>query len=189
MKPCTGNRRLIAWLAVGALEAEKAAKLREHIDRCEPCRNYWEEVSSVAHRLESAAPNSQLKASEAFYRRLDGKLQSVQPVSLGKWLEWNVRDWQRNWGLALAATVLVLLFGVTVVRHYSGPTPLAQTVTPTIPPALLAANLAPTVLNYQAIARNSLEQLDEVLTRQGNEPLPSAPIYAAVGVELASASF
>jgi hypothetical protein len=39
------------------------------------------------------------------------------------------------------------------------------------------------------IANESLEKVDELLTRQGNTPLPPAPVYTASGVQLANASF
>jgi hypothetical protein len=40
MKPCAKNRKLIAWLALGALEARRAAALRAHLALCEGCRQY-----------------------------------------------------------------------------------------------------------------------------------------------------
>jgi hypothetical protein len=37
--------------------------------------------------------------------------------------------------------------------------------------------LAPTLSNYQMVASHSLEQFDDLLTRQANRPLPRTPVY------------
>ncbi len=189
MKPCRGNRKQIAWLAVGALDGEKAANLREHIHHCEGCREYWEEVSTVAKRLESAAPNSELEPSEAFYKSLTRKLWNAQPLSVVE----NLHSWLRalnlNWRVVLPAESLVLLFGATLwLSHYPGPVSQVSGPRPFARPVTAAADLAPTILNYQAMAHRSLQQVDELLTQQANLPLASTPVYTASGVELASAS-
>jgi hypothetical protein len=40
-------------------------------------------------------------------------------------------------------------------------------------------NLEPTLSNYQMVANRSLEELDELLTRQGNRNPPPIPLYTA----------
>ena len=51
------------------------------------------------------------------------------------------------------------------------------------------SDLAPTIANYQMIANQSLEKLSELLTRQGNKPLPPTPVYTISSFELENASF
>src|SRR5262245_44771766 len=47
MKPCDENRQPIAWLVMGALDDESACELRSHLQTCEGCRAYFEEISHV----------------------------------------------------------------------------------------------------------------------------------------------
>jgi hypothetical protein len=58
-----------------------------------------------------------------------------------------------------------------------------------VSPSSSESDLAPTIANYQMVANQSLEQLFELLTRQGNKRLPPAPVYTVSGPELANASF
>src|SRR5438477_440866 len=54
---------------------------------------------------------------------------------------------------------------------------------PTVAQPVLKPNLKrdfdPTFSNYQMVANRSLEELDELLTRQGNRNPPPIPIYTA----------
>jgi len=190
MKPCSKNRKLIAWLALDALEARKAAALREHFVLCEGCRRYWEEISNVTEKL-AAAPDSNLEASRLFHHRLAEKLQAAESSSLLERLAAWVGGAMPNWRLILPAfAVLVMALAVVVARprHPALPLP-ADRATPVVSASGSDYDLAPTLANYQMIANQSLEKLSEVLTRQGSKSLPPAPVYTASSFQLAEGPF
>jgi hypothetical protein len=190
MDPCTKNRKLIAWLALNALDAQKAARLREHLALCEGCRHYWEEISNVAEGLATAAPNSNLEASDVFLRRMAEKLEVVQSSSgLEDLLAW-LRGSMLNWRVALPAiaVLVIALFAMVARQHHPVPSRPASPTVQVESGSGSEGDLAPTIANYQMIASQSLEKLDELLTRQGNKPLPPAPVYTVSGLA-ATASF
>ena len=70
MKPCSNNRKLIAWLAVDALPASQAGELRAHIQDCPGCRRYLDEISSVAKSLSTPELPPDIQASASFHGRI-----------------------------------------------------------------------------------------------------------------------
>ncbi len=191
MKPCSKNRKLIAWLALDALDAREAAALRDHLARCEGCRRYWEEISNVTERLASAAPDSNLEASEVFHHRVAEELQAVGSSSVLENLAAWLRGSKLNWRVALPAiaVLVIALLAMVAPRHppaLSLPAPPAVQVVST---SSSGSDLAPTIANYQMIANQSLDKLSELLTRQGNKRLPPAPVYTISSLEVVNASF
>ena len=189
MKPCSKNRKSIAFLALGALDAQRAIALRDHLAFCEGCGRYWEEISMVTQRLGAAQPGSNLEASSLFHHGVSEKLQAAESSSILK----NLAAWFRGvtlgWRVALpaAAALVIALLAIVAMRHPSVPFPPATPIDQ--PESTSESDLAPTIANYQIVAARSLEKLDELLSRQGNKPLPPAPIYTASGLVLANASF
>jgi hypothetical protein len=189
MKPCLRNRKRIALLALDALDARKAVALRGHLALCEDCRRYWEEISTVTKNLAASEPRSNLEASSFFHHAMSEKLQAAQSSSV---LE-NLAGWSRgltlNWRVALpAATALVIgLLIIVAMRHDSAPGRPASRMDQAASNS--GGDPAPTIANYRIIAGQSLQKLDELLTRQGNKPLPPAPIYTASGLVLANTPF
>ena len=191
MKPCPKNRKLIAWLALGALDAQTAAALREHFALCEGCRRYWEEISNVAERVAAAAPDSNLEASKLFHHRMAEKLQAVESSSLLERLAAWVGGAMPNWRVALPAfAVLVMaLLALVAPRHRPALLLPAAPVVHVTSASGSENDLAPTLANYQMMANQSLDKLSELLTRQGNKSLPPAPVYTVSSFQLASGSF
>jgi anti-sigma factor RsiW len=191
MKPCSRNRKLIAWLALDALEARKAAALRAHLATCDGCRRYGEEISNVTERLAAAAPESNLEPSPFFHRRLAEKLQAVESASVSAYLAPWLRGMRLNWRVALPAiAVLVLaLLAVVAPRHPPTVSPPAPPTMQVVSPSNPESDLAPTIANYQRVANQSPEKLSELLTKQGNKRLPPAPVYTISGLEPANVSF
>jgi hypothetical protein len=193
MKPCSKNRKLIAWLALDTLNTRKAAALRAHLALCEGCRSYWEEISNTTDGLAAAQPDSNLEASEFFHHRVAQKLYTVESSSVLENLVACLRGSMLNPRVALPAmAVLVIgLFAMAALRHHpalSVPAPRAvQLVTASSSGSELA--LEPTIANYQMIANQSLDKLSELLTRQGNKSLPPAPVYTTLSLELANRPF
>jgi predicted Fe-S protein YdhL (DUF1289 family) len=191
MKPCSKNRKLIAWLALDALDARNAAALHDHLALCEGCRRYWEEISNVTAGLASATADSKLEASESFHHRVAEKLRAVESSSV---LE-NVAAWVRglrlNWRVALPAIAVLVMVLVAIVtpRHHPAHSMPGAPALQVVAASGSGSDLAPTIANYQMIAGQSLEKLSELLTRQGNKSLPPAPVYTAWSLGLANASY
>jgi len=188
MKPCSKNRKLIAWLALDALEPQRARELRAHIAACEGCRRYLEEIATVKERLVAAEIRPDIQASESFHRRLAGRLE--QPASLWESLVAQFAATRLNWRVALpvlGAVALVIATLSILVRQPEVSPPARISLQAVVPPGP-KSDLPPTIANYQRVANRSLDELDELLTRQAKRNPSPAPIYTASMFALAYAS-
>jgi anti-sigma factor RsiW len=191
MKPCAQNRKLIAWLASNALDAQQTRYLQAHLETCEGCRHYLAEISNVTEKLAAAETNPDVQASESFHRKVAGRLRTAKPDSLGEILAVYFCGTRLNWRVALPSVAALVVIGVTVAiwrpppRVSSSP----RTGTQTVSVSDADNDLAPTIANYQRVANQSLDALDALLTRQGNRALPSMPIYTASTLGLVNESF
>ncbi|MGA9777604.1 MAG: zf-HC2 domain-containing protein [Verrucomicrobiia bacterium] len=189
MKPCVKNQKLIAWLVLDALDARQAQPLREHLATCEGCRRYLAEISNVTESLAAVEINPEVQASEKFHRKLAGRLRSAKQDSLGEILAAYLA--RLNWRVALPAVAALVVIGVTVATWRQS-SEVALSPQPGTPTALVSStdtDLAPTIANYQRVANQSLAKLDALLTQQGNQALPSMPIYTTSTRTLANGSF
>ena len=181
MKPCSKNRKCIAWLALDALDAQEARDLRAHLETCEGCRRYLEEISNVTERLIAAETEPDIQASEAFHQRVVGRLRAKESGSFSETVLASLRAMLLNWRVVLpvigATAVVIAAWSVF------GPHPGVPSPAPTGAQAMLTPNvtndLDPTISNYQMVANRSLEELEELLTRQGNRNPPSPELYTA----------
>jgi hypothetical protein len=179
MRPCSKNRKLLAWLALDELDAHRAGELRAHIQACGGCRRYLEQISTVTEWLAAAEARSEIEASESFHQRLVSRLD--QPASYWEHLVAQAAATRLNWRLVLpalgAATVLVATLSI-FCRQPSMSPPVATSVRAVLPPDL-KSELPPTIANYQRVANRSLDELDELLTRQAHGNPSHTPIYTA----------
>lgn len=191
MKPCSRNRKLIAWLALNALDGQQAAALRAHLADCEGCRGYWEEISKVTEGLAAAQPDSSLEASELFYRRVAGRLRAVESSSVPENLAAWFRSSTLNWRVAVpaVAVLVIALLAVVAPRQHPSPSKSSSLGAEVVSAPGPETDPAPTIANYQLVASQSLERFSELLTRQGNKPLPPAPLYTASGVRAPDVPF
>ena len=83
MKPCSRNRKRIAWLTLDLLGDGEARDLRTHIEACEGCRDYLAEISRVTARLTAVKEPQKLHATEIFHRRVARALNAEAPGRLG----------------------------------------------------------------------------------------------------------
>ena len=185
MKPCAQNRKLIAWLALNALEAPQARQLRAHLETCEGCRRYLAEISNVTEKLAQTETNTDIQASENFHRTVACRLRTTKPDFLGEIL--TAYFARLNWRVALPVIAALVLAGV-IIGTWPQPPKVVS-----LPQALLtsAANndLAPTIANYQRVANQSLDKLDALLARQDIRVSPPMPVYTASTHSLAKESF
>jgi len=189
MKPCSRNRKLLAWLALGELDARRAGELRAHVQTCDGCRRYLEQISSVTQRLAAAETTPDIQTSESFHRRLAGRLRTEQSRSLWETIAAQFAAAQLSWRVALpvlgAAALAIATLSVFV--GHPAVSPPAPVSVQAVPPPALKSDLAPTIANYQRVANRSLDELDELLTRQAKRNPPPAPIYTASMLAFASA--
>lgn len=181
MKPCSKNRKLIAWLAVEALEARQAQDLRAHLESCEGCCRYLEEISIVTERLAAAETGPDIQASESFHRRVVGALRAEASESIVEIIAARLRGFLLAWRVAVpvigAAVVVIAVLAVFMWRPGVAPQPQPIVQAGRVPDS--PSDLPPSVANYQMVANRSLEQLDELLTRQGSRNLSPARLYTA----------
>ena len=188
MKPCSKNRKHLAWLALDELDARRAGELRAHIQTCDGCRRYLEQIAGVKETLIAAEVRPDNQVSESFRHRLAARLD--QPTSLLESLVAQFAATRLDWHVALPALGVAALVIATLsilVRQpaVSPPTPISvQAVLPRRP----KSDPPPTIANYQRVANCSLDELDELLTRQANRHLSPTPIYTASMFAFASAS-
>jgi anti-sigma factor RsiW len=181
MKPCSRNRKTLAWLALGELDARTTAALRAHIETCDGCRHYLAEISSVKETLTTTEPTPDLEASESFHRRVVTRLRAEQSGSLWDRLAERLGAGRLSWRAALSllgATALVIALLSVLWRQPAVPRPAPNRVQAVLPPGP-KNDLSPTITNYQRVANRSLDELDDLLTRQATRRLSPTPIYTA----------
>jgi anti-sigma-K factor RskA len=192
MKPCAKNRKLIAWLALDALDAldtRSAQVLREHLAACEGCRRYLAEISSVTAKLSAAEPASDIQASATFHQKVADRLKANEPNSVWEIVIANLT--RVNWRIAIPAVAALVMAVVALTVPWQQPAvpPHHQLVAQIVTAPDLYQDLSPTFANYQRVANESLEKLDELLTEQGNRNLSPTPIYTASTRSQANGSF
>jgi hypothetical protein len=169
MKPCLKNKQSIALLAVDALGAETADKLRQHLGACPGCHRYWEEISKTCQEhLAAAEALPEAPASPGFHQRLVQRINRSEAPSGSMSVGALLRNWlaSRQVVLATAAAALVLLLTVLAPSHDRS-IPYSGTPAPNNPSANAAKiDPQPTLSNYRMAANVSLDALDDLLTRQ-----------------------
>jgi|GEM_PF-486428 len=184
MKPCAKNRKWLDWLAMDALDARQARELRAHLEACEGCRHYLEQISKMTRALKEAQVRTEIETSESFHRSVARAIRAEKPRSLWAMAAAAFRAAPPRWRAALpvlgAMTVVIVILSVLAPRFRtrSVPSPVPSSARAVSAPGL-QSDLPPTLANYRLVANQSLEALDELLTRQGNRRRSPAPIYTA----------
>ena len=177
MKPCLKHRKRIAWMALEALDQPEAGRLREHLQSCAGCRAYFEELTQIKVKLTAARTDPQETPSEAFHHKLAARLEREKPRSAVGDLLSGFRAWRAAIPLAGAAVVIVGIYWA-VQDHSHQPAP-PRPVGPVVSKGKINGDLPPTVANYNMVANQSLDKLDDLLNRQGNRNPQRGPIYNA----------
>lgn len=171
----------LALLALGELDDRRAGELRSHMESCEGCRGYLAEMSTVTEKLAAAEMKPDMQASEVFHRRVVARLRAEPSGSMWHSLAASIIAPWLNWRIALpvagvAATVIVMIS--TLARQPVAAPPARASVQAVLPPDI-KGDLPPTIANYQRIATRSLDELDELLSKQGKRNTSPDPIYTA----------
>ncbi|HEX7655159.1 MAG TPA: hypothetical protein VF607_16745 [Verrucomicrobiae bacterium] len=141
-----------------------------------PPRVHQSEIDALAEKLASVESGPVMETSAAFHRRVMCSVRAEKKSS--RWAGWIARNW--FWASAGFATLLVALVAAIAVR----PVKRAEPPVMSVPPSA-KVNFDPTFANYQRVANQSLEKLDELLTLQGTRSLPPAPPYPRAAAGLA----
>jgi anti-sigma factor RsiW len=178
-KPCLTKRKEIAWLALGELEAAPAGRLRAHLEHCEGCRRYYDEIANVSGKLEVLQTSPEIEAPGTFHSRVMRQLRASDPLPW--WKRLFPDGFQFNWQPVVVMAFPVLAFvGLAVIGAIQLRSPEVPSRLPQPPAAsALDEKLPPTLSNYYMVANQSLDKLDELLTRQGNRTAWPAPVYTA----------
>jgi len=182
MKPCPKYREQIAWLAMESLETRHEPELRAHLKSCAGCRGYLEEISSVAGEIRAAEPQTITQPSRSFHRNVVAALAMAERRSTGEQFLSQIQFlW--NWRLVLPAAAAVAL--AMAVWFMAAPRPAVPVATPVVahatPSRAVQPDLEPTFANYEMVAHQSLDKLDELLTEQGNRNPAPSPNYTTAG--------
>jgi len=158
MKPCPQNQRLIVWLAIEALEPRQESNLRAHLETCDGCRGYLEEVSRVGAALATASIAAPIEASDAFHRRVLGALRVEQQKSARARTNAMVRWFMAHWRLAVPIGVAGCALIAFTCFHSWQPSPDRPPLATSLREPVLEAeqDLDPTLSNYQTVANESL---------------------------------
>jgi anti-sigma factor RsiW len=192
MKRCSKNRKLLALLTLGNLDAKSATALREHVATCEGCRCYLDELAKVTASISAAGIQTDIVATASFHRRVVAAVKAEERRSVRASIEKFLRGTLLNWRVALPAVggiAVVLVVGFLVTSRPRSEVPLpASSGAQSDSVHNRDAEFRPTIANYHMVANQSLEKLDQLLTEQGSRKLPSAPIYTASGCITADVS-
>lgn len=186
MKPCKKNRKLIAWMILGELETAQREVIRAHLEQCEGCRAYFDEMSGVSTALVNGETWAAVQASPAFHLRLVGKLRSEERRALSSTfvdqLRWTCLKWRV--GLWTTGAIAVGFIGIlTLLRPADIPPKRLETHQ--APPEPHSRNsMDPTLSNYEMVANLAPEKFDKFLTEQGSRNISPTPIYRASALPL-----
>jgi anti-sigma factor RsiW len=184
MKPCPKNRKPIALLALDALPAQPARSLRAHIEQCDGCRAYFEETLKITRALQPQEAEPELEATESFHRAVARAIRTAErtPPSVAALFPFRIRLPRPRATFptlgAIAAAVVALCILAPRLSVKTAPSPPISSAQ-TLPSPGFDPGLRPTLANYNAVANRSLDDLDDLLTRQANRRHSPAPIYRA----------
>jgi len=174
MKTCQRNRKSIALLTVGALDSDEEKQLRAHLHDCESCRKYFNDLAELNRKLTIASrtDTEEFAVSERFHQAVLRALHKAEAkpglqLLMGRLIGWRT---------AFAAAAVVAIVAISLFRLLPPP----ATVMPVplrIEPAETRALPPPLASEYWLAANHSLDQLDDLLTRQARQGLPPAPRF------------
>ncbi len=183
MKPCSRNRKSIALLALGALDAEPAAILRKHLENCDGCHCYLDELSNVTATLNAAEMKSEVQPTESFHRRVVSGVRGQQVYStrqsLRTFVQRAVMDWRVAVPIVCGFSVVLLLAWLLISRQKPEIVMSETSKTPNASRRDEQGDFVPTVGNYHTVANQSLDSFDRLLTKQAGRKVPPAPLYTA----------
>jgi anti-sigma factor RsiW len=183
MKPCSKNRKPLALLALGNLDAEQSTALRDHVATCEGCRRYLDELAKVTASISGAEMKVDIVATASFHRKVVAAVTAEERRFVWPAIEGFLHGTLLNWRIAIPTVSGIAVALVVGLLLMSRQRPDVLLPAPSSAQGSLTHNLdadfRPTIGHYRMVANQSLEKFDQVLSEQGNRKLPPAPIYTA----------
>lgn len=181
MKACEKNRMPIAWLVVGALDDTEAGALRAHLAECEGCRELLEKTKVLTKNIAAGQRDIGAQAPPGFHEWLRERLRETQPRPAWQEFLAGLGRAALTQRVAVPALAVLAVAAVLVIQNRPAATTVSATTSTVsaVAPQSGTTDPAPTAANYQIAASQSLSKLDEMLTKEGNEGLPPAPVYRA----------
>jgi anti-sigma factor RsiW len=175
MNPCAKNKKEIALLAAGGARADSTRELRAHLRACGACQQYFEEMSRVIRNLESTAPETSMRASDEFHRKVAARIvlhnTSFWPLKFQRLF----RPARLGPGAAVLALVAMLFVVASRDKIKTASSPATHSD--------VAFSFSPPTLGfYQMTANHSLDDIDRLLSRQAKTSSGSEKIYTAASV-------
>ena len=169
MNPCAKNKRPIAWMAAGVLDAADAESLRQHFESCPHCQRYWQNMCELSERLVNAGDLPQAAPTESFHRSVVLKITAQgQRTPLFNWVIVIQRFWHERPLATFSIGVVLTLATLLWIRSFSHEThhvPSTVRIVVTTETPLRAAPPS-TLASYRRAADISLENLDALLTQE-----------------------
>jgi anti-sigma factor RsiW len=188
MKSCRRNRKSIALLAVGELDVRQSQELHAHLETCEGCRRYLEEISNVTGTLAAVEMESNIQTSEIFHQKVVARIKAVRSTSFvrtGMMQLWTTRlNWRVLLPLSGAVAAIVLLFFDT--RHPEVQLPAPSNIQVVTPVAVTETDFLPSIVNYKMAASRSMDSLNEMLDREADRIPSPMPVYTASGSSISA---
>jgi hypothetical protein len=167
-----------------ALDAPQVARIQAHLRHCEGCRAYRAEIASVSQSVASLRAAPEIDRHAVVVRRL-----ARNPLAPHRRTAPHAAAFARapfNWGLVVPALAIVALSLVVLSVLLKTPAPGSRLVA--INQARFKVNaptgLPPTLGNYRAVANDSFDELDDLLLRQSQKPVPAPPTPSASTVAM-----
>ena len=181
MKPCSTYRQEIVSHCLNLLDPAEQRGFRSHLETCAACRAYFEEMSALTSLQALRAP-VEIETSERFHQRIVRALQNERRSPIDA-LFTLCQRLPRRVALSVGTVAVIALISLRVSHHRTPPKRPAVSASIAINRSILE----PTVSNYQIVANASLDELDELLTKQGNRNLPGTPQLAGGSLRPANA--
>src|SRR5262245_8968836 len=127
MKPCFKNRKLLAMLALGNLEAKPATALREHVATCPGCRCYLDEVAMVTAGISAAEMKADIVATASVHRRVVAAVKAEERRTVCPTIGGFLCGTLQNWRIALSTIggiAVVVLVGLLLISRQRPGVPL-----------------------------------------------------------------
>jgi len=166
--PC--DRQSVALLTCESLPTEAAAELRQHLQQCAACREYFRELSAVCGAHASAARS--LPAAETSARLHRRVAAGIRARPRSAWREFFAANRPLGLNLAGAAVALglLLLLGLIWSRHSTPPVRVTVSSAPTPQAEPESFPTGSSLMAYRLALNRSSEDLDRLLTREAARP-------------------
>lgn len=169
MKPCAQNRESLALLACRAPAPGEATELRDHLQGCAGCREYFGQMSAVCESHTAVARElPDVPVSLRLRSRISAAVSAGESRQRNESFLAGFTGWGRLAGVA--ALVVLLLGGFVLVRRSAAPVNVVEVP---VPPPAGKANVQSERMSlnaYRLALNRSPEDLEQLLTHEAARP-------------------